>query len=300
MDTVRFAGRETTRIGFGCGRLAGGSATRESRRLVERVRAIGITHFDVAPAYGLGLAEDVLGQTLSGDAAVTITTKVGIGRPRHAGLKSVARQLLKPLLSPAPALRRGLGAKAGGGARGQFEPDKLEASIVDSLRRLRRDYVDALLLHQPGPDVITPALIATMERLVAKGYTSALGSGTGGGRRDVVPFGSILQHRWSPDDTPEVGGVAIVHGLLRQYPRPEVRSPGWAEEMAVLGFDPADPAAWPGLLLTLALASLPDAIILLSSTDAARIAAAVEAVNWTAVRDGRTEFIPRARALLPE
>jgi aryl-alcohol dehydrogenase-like predicted oxidoreductase len=298
MDTIRLAGRETARIGFGCGRLAGGSAARESIRLVEQVRTLGITHFDVAPAYGLGLAEDVLGEALAGDAAVTIATKVGIGRPGHAGLKSVARQLLKPLLSAAPALRRRLGAKAGEGARGQFEPGQVEVSIADSLRRLRRDRVDALLLHQPTLDAISPALVATMDNLVARGHINALGSGTGGDWRDLVPFGSVRQYRWSPDNMPDVSGTAIVHGLLRQYPRPEKPTSGWAEKMAALGFDPADPSAWQGLLLTLALASSPGAIVLISSTDAARVRAAVGAVNWAAVRGEWAEFIPRAGALL--
>jgi 2,5-diketo-D-gluconate reductase B len=34
-----------------------------------------------------------------------------------------------------------------------FEPDRLRAAAEDSLRRLRTDYVDLLLLHWPNPDV---------------------------------------------------------------------------------------------------------------------------------------------------
>ncbi|RKE43622.1 MULTISPECIES: aldo/keto reductase [unclassified Sphingomonas] len=297
--TTTLSGRETSRIGLGCGRLQGGAVTKASIRLVEQARKLGITHFDVAPSYGLGLAEDVLGDALAGDAAVTIATKVGIARPGHAGLKSLARSVLKPLFSATPALRRRLGANASGGTRGQFGAAQIEASVTESLRRLKRDTVDVLLLHQPDPESIGPEVAATMARTMSDHRAVSVGSGTGGDLDALVPFGMVRQYRWSTGtaSTP-TAGTDIVHGLLRRYPRPTPTPPAWDEQMNALGFDPADPASWPGLLLTLALASAPNAIVLISSTDPRRLTQAVEAIDWGAAAGERAGFIDAAEALI--
>ena len=44
-----------------------------------------------------------------------------------------------------------------------FEPAKLKAAAEDSLRRLRTDYVDLLLLHWPSADVPTEQSLQAME-----------------------------------------------------------------------------------------------------------------------------------------
>lgn len=298
MDRTTIAGRETSRIGFGCGRLAGGGAARASIQLIERARELGITHFDVAPSYGLGFAEDVLGEALAGDPDATVTTKAGIGRPANAGLKTLGRQLLRPLLSATPAIRRRLGARATGAPRGQFGPAQVEASVAESLRRLRRDRVDALLLHEPAAEAITPALLKTLHALEAAGKAGAIGSGTGGDPRDLVPVGTVRQHGWYPDLTDELSGSVIVHGLMRRFPRRENRSAEWHDELRSLGFDPADPAAWPGFMLTLALATVPRGIVLVSSTNPERLAGALGGINWSLARGAWPDFVERGRALL--
>ena len=52
----------TQRLVLGCGHLTGGASTAESRRLLEHAKDGGIGHFDPAPSYGIGTAEDVVGQ----------------------------------------------------------------------------------------------------------------------------------------------------------------------------------------------------------------------------------------------
>lgn len=104
-------------VGFGCGGRAGLMVSEDRAAQAAAVGAAlecGIDYFDTAPAYGDGRSEAALGEVLAhlGSPAVTISTKVVLGdddldRPRDAVLRS------------------------------------MEAS----LRRLRRDRVDMLLLH---------------------------------------------------------------------------------------------------------------------------------------------------------
>ncbi|WP_454884453.1 aldo/keto reductase [Sphingomonas oryzagri] len=301
MDRTTLAGRETSRIGFGCGRLVGGAGTPASIRLIEQARAIGISHFDVAPSYGLGLAENVLGKVLAGDRDVTIATKIGIGRPTNPGMKALARQILRPLLTATPALRQKLASKAQrGAARNQYEQAQVESSFAESLRRLQRDRIDALLLHQPEAGDLTSTLRAVMDRLVAEGRAGAIGSSTAADRDSVIPLGSVHQYRWSPSPLPpcDTGVTSIAHGLLRRYPRPRANDTISMARMAEAGFDPKDPTAWPGLLLSLALATTPGGLVLISSSDPERLRASVTAIDWVAASGKRAGFVEGAIELL--
>ena len=102
----------------------------------------------------MGTAEEVLGEALkSRRHDVTVATKVGIARPKHPRAVMFMRSVAAPLRKLVPGLTRRVGASAYTGltARAKFGPDFVEASLTDSLRRLRTDYVDLLLLHEVSP-----------------------------------------------------------------------------------------------------------------------------------------------------
>lgn len=285
MERIRFAGRETSRIGLGCGRLVGGAGLDASRQVVEEALDLGIRHFDVAPSYGLGLAEDALGALLEGVGDVTIATKVGIGRPGNAKLKALARQLLRPLVKSAPALKAALGRSGGGGApSGQFAPDDVQHSLADSLRRLRRDRIDALLLHEPVAADLSAALADRLASFIGDGRVAAVGSGTGADSAGLVPFGTVRQYRFGPRPDEESGDV-LLHGVLRAFAASIEDGPGRAAFLSVMDRNLDDPESWPGSLLTLALACRPDAMLLVSSTSATRLRAAVRGIDWSLTRD---------------
>ena len=74
-------------LAFGCHNLTGGSSTRKSIRLVHCALDHGISRFDVAPSYGLGTAESVLGAAIrKGARQIEITTKFGIEPPRFSSV----------------------------------------------------------------------------------------------------------------------------------------------------------------------------------------------------------------------
>jgi aryl-alcohol dehydrogenase-like predicted oxidoreductase len=107
-------------LGFGCGNVGGllvrGDAT-DQRRAVARAIEAGVSYFDTAPLYGNGRSEENLGRVLRELGAsdrVTVGTKVRLGAD--------------DLQEPRSAVRR---------------------SIEASLRRLGRDSVDLLQLHNP-------------------------------------------------------------------------------------------------------------------------------------------------------
>ena len=138
-------GLRVSRAGFGgggIGQVWGPTNEAEAIRSVHRALDLGITFFDVAPAYGDGRAEEALGKALHDRSdEVVVATKV---RLRADEMDDVAG-----------AVRRSVGA---------------------SLSRLRRDSVDVLHVHNrftehrvaalngiTGDDVMGPVLDAYRE-----------------------------------------------------------------------------------------------------------------------------------------
>jgi aryl-alcohol dehydrogenase-like predicted oxidoreductase len=142
-------------LGFGGGAFAGllvrGEAE-EQARCIGRALDAGLTYFDTAAQYGDGLSEESLGRALAA---------AGAGSRAVVGTK--VRMTPAELQDPGPAMR---------------------ASLQASLRRLRRDHVDAFVLHNfPRPtterDGVTtgllPQIAAEMRDLQREGLVRSIG-----------------------------------------------------------------------------------------------------------------------------
>lgn len=209
----------THRLGFGCGRLNGGSDKATSLRLIHAALDLGIRHFDTAPPYGLGASESVLGEALKGrPEAVTVTTKAGLARPASPGLMQRARAVVKPMARWVPGLRQAvLKGMARRAPPGNFDAGFIAQSFETSLRQLQRERVDCLLLHEAQPHDTLAPLQDLLERYIAQGQLGAYGSSTGEPLNQLVRFGAVAQYR-SPAAGAEWTPVApgdVLHGALR-------------------------------------------------------------------------------------
>lgn len=100
--------------GGGVGQVWGQTTREESVATVREAVDLGITLLDMAPSYGNGEAESVVGEAFDGrlPSGVRITTKYGVGNPQASEI-------------------RGL----------------LEGSLKESFARLRVSFVDVFFLH---------------------------------------------------------------------------------------------------------------------------------------------------------
>jgi len=130
-------------IGLGAWQLAnpswGINDKQEALRIVQQSLAAGCNFFDTAPGYGNGVSEQLLGQGLeSARKDVIICTKFGY---TPEGVEN-------------------------------FNTDNIRPILEGSLRRLRTDYVDILLLHNPARELMdgrTATQYAELERLKQEG-----------------------------------------------------------------------------------------------------------------------------------
>ena len=135
-------------IGFGCWEI-GGTYGRidesEFERAVAQAIDSGITCFDTAEAYGMGVSEEALAQALGGRRNdVVIATKFGVGYEEMPNRRDSSRA-------------------------------RVLASIEKSLRRLRTDHVDIYLVHWPDPNTLLEETMGALDDIVRQGKVRYVG-----------------------------------------------------------------------------------------------------------------------------
>jgi aryl-alcohol dehydrogenase-like predicted oxidoreductase len=141
-------GFKVSAIGFGCWEI-GGTYGRidegEFRRAVAQAIDSGITTFDTAEAYGMGISEDALARALGGRRReVVIATKFGVGYDEMPNRRDSRRE-------------------------------RVLASIDRSLDRLQTDHVDIYLVHWPDPDTPLAETMGALDEIVRQGKARAVG-----------------------------------------------------------------------------------------------------------------------------
>jgi len=146
-------------LGFGCASLYGLPGKRERRAVLESAYDLGIRHFDVAPIYGLGIAEAELADFARTHNDIRIATKFGI-RPTVIGhLAGFVQPPIRRMLQTSATVKSKVkqsGAAPDAGAvgrvlysRGDYSAASAKRALVSSLQALRTERIDYFLLHEP-------------------------------------------------------------------------------------------------------------------------------------------------------
>ncbi|HEY2509599.1 MAG TPA: aldo/keto reductase [Polyangiaceae bacterium] len=199
----------------------------EAEKVIARALEIGFTLFDTADSYGGGAMEVLLGRLLREHARgkdAVVVTKIGTDRTTDP-------------------------------ARKRFEPEFLRARAEASRKRLGRERLDLLLLHNPSPDALhlgeATSLLADLKKegLIAHWGVSAGDAEVGRAAIDkgaeVVELGynllhAVDLHRLAGDAMVSGAGVlarsTLAHGLLagtwtkeREFKEPDHRADRWTK-----------------------------------------------------------------------
>jgi len=301
-------GRGTTRLGFGCSSLMGGMGRRESLAVLESAFDAGIRHFDVAPMYGYGAAENCLGEFLrchSGEA--TVTTKYGILPAKNQSLIGVARSLARPLVRNIPGMKQRLARVAGAVARNpekaSFTAEQARASLERSRAELQLERIDVWLLHDAAAESLTdPGLLAFLQQSVEDGMIGCFGVSNDIAQIPALyeqrrAYCQVLQFEWSVrNPVPEFPGSFRIHhrALMDNFrflrtvleQQTELRRQ-WSEELSY-DLEPAENLA--ALMLKSALVMNPGSIVLFSSKNPRNIEANVRVSEDGTLEDKALRF----------
>jgi len=279
-------------VGFGCGGLLQSPSRKERMAVLGSAVDSGITHFDTARMYGLGMAEAELGAFVRtvGRDAVTVATKFGIdvgGAARRLGrFQAPARALLRK----APALRRAVKRNQGPDTTARvYDASVAARSLDESLAALGVDYVDILFVHapKPGDTVHSGELREFFERAKQQGKIRAWGVSQDEGLEvdfawAFAPEG-VSQFRsdlLNPSPRPADLGFGVLNKsytmLSAALSADERLAEHWRE---VLHIDPLAPGVLPKLILGSSATATGSRAILYSTTKPHRVAEAASAVS---------------------
>ncbi|MBK1876562.1 aldo/keto reductase [Pelagicoccus mobilis] len=154
--TIGKSSLESTRLVYGCMRIAGDNSPEARKRGREALKAAydaGYNHFDHADIYGAGACEEVFAEAVEEFGfereKLIVTSKCGI----H--------------FEDSP--------NAGDPKRYDFSRDHILRSVEGSLKRLKLDSLDLFLLHRPDYLMDAAATAATLQELVDSGMVRNCG-----------------------------------------------------------------------------------------------------------------------------
>lgn len=156
-------------LGLGCsqvGSIGNPNPDRQVRATLRTALDLGVNLFDTADIYGQGDSERVIGEVL-GDHRdrIFIATKFGNLFSRKLRAIRPFKPILKGLLQSTGARKAVSQTRGRATLESDFSPAHMRSALEGSLRRLNTDYVDALLLHSPGEEVLRdPEIAAALER----------------------------------------------------------------------------------------------------------------------------------------
>ncbi len=303
MKQVRLPGTDLrpSVLGFGCASLMARLGRPESLRILETAYDAGVTHFDVARAYGYGEAEKVLGAfLLTRRDKVTVTTKFGILPPRRSTGLSVAKAVARRLVALNPSMRRVLRERAAKMITGgRFSVQDAKSSLEASLRELGTDYVDVLLRHEcSAGDLESDGLLEFLQACVRDGKVRYFGVATepyhtGQILRSHEAFTSIVQFRNSVLERnidrlpPHPNSAVVTHsalgaGLKKLHEHVSSSAERVSRWSAAIGEDCSSLSVIGGLMLGYAVQADPHGIVVFSSQDERHVRS-----NVASVSDGR-------------
>ncbi len=276
-----------SRLGFGCASLGSRIAAADGLDALAAAFDAGVNWFDVAPAYGAGEAEPLLGRFLRGrrDRAFVVT-KVGVAPPRRLGALAFAYAIGRPLAARAAALRSGLHSFAVTRKRRlPLTAELIERSIGESLRRLGVDSVDVYALDDPDPaDVARYDVRAALTRTLERRQTRAVAVA---GRFDAcraalaagAPYSALQTTAADLDyggaELAGAGVLLVSHsvfggggGALAKLRARLAATPERHRRLVAAGYDADSRRAAAELLLDCALANNPHGVVLASMFDA--------------------------------
>ncbi len=181
-------GPQVSVLGLGCAAMLGRAGRRESLDALSAAWDAGITFYDTARSYGYGESEALLGEFFAGGKTrreqAVICTKFGI-QPAARNWKQRVKPVVRAAVRVIPALREAVQRQASSQiVATDFSVELLRASLDASLRALRTEYVDMLLLHAAPMSVLAQDdLFAALERLVEAGKVRMAGIS---GEQDVI------------------------------------------------------------------------------------------------------------------
>ncbi|MFK7921339.1 MAG: aldo/keto reductase [Bacteroidia bacterium] len=207
-------GKPISPLGMGTSRIASiqsGLSPKQGLKLLEEAFAQGVNFIDTADIYGQGESENLVGKFIQNKRESTILASKA-GFTWNSSIKARMVKLAKPILRVAFqqfssgkdfVQKQRDNANQNAVIVQDFSPDYLRSSIVNSLNRLRTDYLDIFFLHEPQSVIHDTQVYQTLLDLKSEGLIRSIGLCTpslDAWKSDYHPHFDVLQTKLSPQN----------------------------------------------------------------------------------------------------
>ncbi len=146
-------GLRTSVLGVGCSRLGSflsSGSNKEAILMLQESLDLGVNYFDTADSYGQGDSERLLAKAFGGKRdRIILETKAGYCFSQTARVASRFKQPIRKFLKSFPTLRGNVEKVRAAHISQRFDSQYLVKALEESLRRLKTDYIDVFMLHDP-------------------------------------------------------------------------------------------------------------------------------------------------------
>ena len=324
----------TSKIGFGTSGIMGAALTDRGRlKLLNSVYDLGVLHFDTAPLYGMGEAENLIGKFVRDKRdSVTIATKYGlnpkfvpwyyrVGAPvaravyhRNKWVKGIIHSLLfagKDAVSKPVQTEGSTVASSPPANSSKYTHADMKRKLDASLKKLSIDYIDIYLLHDCSIDEVTHEVIDSLNSFVQQGKIKSYGFATARetckailtrfpGLNAVVQVPQTIFDDDLHDAELANNSLKITHsalnltiGMLREHLSDPIIRDRWYSQ---LDCDVAQPVQLANFLLSHARSSNKQGIVLFSSTKPKHIKQNLGILNESSLSPSQVDrFVSLAR-----
>lgn len=132
------------------------STSAEAARLLDACKDAGVNYIDTAPVYGTGASEELLGQALQGRRHdFILQTKCSLNWRGEGGNFHYSRD--------------------GYTVNNDTRPEAIRRDVEDSLRRMKTDYIDSVIVHYVCKGFPVAETVGALEDLIRAGKIRAYG-----------------------------------------------------------------------------------------------------------------------------
>jgi len=191
-------------IGFGGASLTSMPSLNQAINLLDLAFDLGVRHFDTAPVYGNGYSEVIYSKFIKGKRnEIFLVSKFGLGNsskvfPSIAALLIRLNYLRRQFASPAN-LENQINSSVLSNFTSKIDAKQIKHSIESSLKRLKTDHLNAIMLHEALPNNLSDDSIYELLKFKEAGKVLKIGIATNVDRilqesKTIEPIWDILQY----------------------------------------------------------------------------------------------------------
>jgi D-threo-aldose 1-dehydrogenase len=201
---------DISKIGFGGASITSIGSLKDSLQLLETCYDLGVRHYDTAPIYGSGYSEVIYSKFINGKRnQLFLVSKFGLGNP-----SKVAPSFISPLLK-LNKLKSDLFKKENpsedvnnlvlNNQKNIIDKKTFIKSFESSLKRLKTDYLNAIMLHESLPVNLSDECISELLKFKDQGKVLKIGIATNIDRilnydNNIPVWCDILQYEGNDKD----------------------------------------------------------------------------------------------------